>query len=342
MLNIHPKFKLNNRYFSGKDDFLDYIKSCCEDDYDFLNEVLNLEYIKVKTSGSTGQPKHISHSVQSLIKSAEATGQYFNLLSDIKALHCLSSDFIAGKMMWVRALHLGWHLKRVEPTAKPIENIKGVFDFAAMVPLQAQESFDDLYRIKKLIIGGAPLSQVWEQKLTQLDTMVYMTYGMTETITHIAVRQIGVTDVFETLPLVKITQDDKSCLVISVPYISNTTIVTNDVVEIIDDKHFRWLGRHDYVINSGGVKLFPEQIERQLHPFLTKPFLISSVSDNRLGEQMVLVIESDPYDIDLEKLSEKSGLKAYNKPKKILFLDKFPITNNGKIKRSDVKRKINQ
>lgn len=342
-LQIHPQFKLNNQSFLHQKDLLDYVKHHFPDDFIFLTELLETTTtIKVNTSGSTGAPKIISLALNALLKSAEATGQYFDLKPQTRALHCLSSDFIAGKMMWVRALHLGWHLTRVMPSSNPLDEVKGQFDFTAMVPLQAQSSYDQLESVKILIIGGAPLSAVWEQKLAKLSTKVYLTYGMTETITHIAVKQLGQTDRFEILPQVQISQDDRGCLEIVVPYISNAKLVTNDAVDLIDYKHFKWLGRFDHVINSGGIKLFPEQIEQQLQPFIKKPFMVSSIQDEVLGNKMILVIASKPYDIDLAKLSQNADLEPYHRPKRVFFINDLPKTENGKIKRSDILIEINR
>ncbi|PID67991.1 MAG: O-succinylbenzoic acid--CoA ligase [Flavobacteriia bacterium] len=343
MLTIHPQFKLDNKAFSKPGTLLDEVKTNYPDDYDFLKALLYAKSIDVQTSGSTGQPKIITHTIQALQKSAEATGKYFDLKPGTKALHCLSSAFIAGKMMWVRALHLGWHLTRVLPEANPLQNIPDHFDFAAMVPLQAQSSYEQLEQIKTLIIGGAPLSSVWEEKLARLNTAVYLTYGMTETITHIAVRNLKQSNaVFETLPSVMINQDNRGCLTIDVPYISNQTFVTNDVIDLINSTSFTWLGRYDHVINTGGIKIFPEQIEQRLQPYISYPFIISSIADETLGDKMVLVINSKAFDIDLNHLSQQAGLSAYYQPKQVVFMTDLPLTANGKIKRNDVKLKVNK
>ncbi|PIE48444.1 MAG: O-succinylbenzoic acid--CoA ligase [Flavobacteriales bacterium] len=343
MLTIHPQFRLDNKAFSKPGSLLDDVKTNYPDDYDFLKALLYARSIDVQTSGSTGQPKTITHTVQALQKSAEATGKYFELKPGTKALHCLSSAFIAGKMMWVRALHLGWHLTRVLPEANPLQNISEHFDFAAMVPLQAQSSYEQLDQIKTLIIGGAPLSKVWEEKLAKLNTDIYLTYGMTETITHIAVRNLKKSNaVFETLPSVKISQDKRGCLTIDVPYISTQKFVTNDVVDLISNTSFKWLGRYDHVINTGGIKLYPELIEQQLQPYISCPFIISSIADETLGDKMVLVINSKAFDIDLNQLSKQAGLSAYHQPKQVIFMTDFPLTINGKIKRNDVKSNINK
>ncbi len=337
-MQIHPNFKLFLKSFDSADELIAFLKPKFETDANFLEELFNEEeYIIVKTSGSTGTPKPIKIKKEALLKSAENTGKYFKLGNETKALHCLSSEYIAGKMMWVRALHLGWHLTLVKPNRKPLENIDASFDFAAMLPLQVQNSYEKLTQINKLIIGGAPLDAVWEEKLSQFPNEIYLTYGMTETITHVAVRKIGEKKIFHCLPDIKIEIDKRGCLMITALYIAKEPVITNDIVTLHSESSFEWLGRFDNVINSGGIKFLPEMLEEKLANYLTKPFVISSKKDQMLSEKLVLVIGAPPFDIDKDTLFENAGLKQYEKPKEIVFIDYLPVNENSKINRIDVK-----
>jgi O-succinylbenzoic acid--CoA ligase len=205
------------------------------------------------------------------------------------------------------------------------------FDFVAMVPLQAQNSIQELKKVKKLIIGGAAVNKTLEKQLLKLKTEVYETYGMTETITHIAARKLGET-AFTVLPDVTVSYDDRYCLVIHAPKISDEVIITNDIVELVNENQFIFLGRIDNVINSGGIKLIPEQIENKLMSKIQQRFFIASKSDNELGEKLVLVIEGDKVEFDH---SIYEDLDKYEKPKEILFISKFKETATGKIMRKE-------
>ena len=163
---------------------------------------------------------------------------------------------------------------------------------------------------------------------------------MTETISHVALRPVnGVdkTNVYTALPNVSFDLDDRGCLVIDAPNLGNLHLVTNDVVTLHDAKSFEWLGRFDNVINSGGVKLYPEKIEQLLRDFIKVPFIISSLQDQALGEQLILVLELDDPKQVADYRNIISELESYHRPKKIFTLSKFPVTETGKIKRNDIK-----
>lgn len=333
---VHPHFKLNGFHLSEDD--------LCRVAYSFIKEGEAYEravgdfilywfdqnsYIEMQTSGTTGAPKLIRVGKQAMVNSAIATGEFFDLPSGIKVLHCLPTQYVAGKMMLVRAFILGWDMDLVAPASNPLERNETEYDFAAMVPLQAEHSLGKLHTVKKLILGGAKVSQALSEKLSALSTKIYETYGMTETITHIAAKPIG-EEAFTVLPNVNISRDDRNCLVIDPYKICDEPVVTNDVVEIVDDTHFIWLGRYDNVINSGGVKLFPEQIEEKLSGKIDRRFYVKGVADEVLGEKLVLVVEGEPLDIDKAVFK---GLGKFEKPKDILFVEKFEETGSGKIKR---------
>lgn len=289
-------------------------------------------YVPMQTSGTTGTPKIIKVSKQAMVESALATGAHFDLPAHTRALHCLPAQFVAGKMMLVRAFLLGWHIDVTAPSSAPLAHCKGNYDFSAMVPLQAEASLHELHRVKKTILGGAKVGSGLIQQLQELPVEVYETYGMTETVTHIAAKKAG-NAVFETLPGVSVETDARGCLVINAPRVSAETVVTNDVAEVLDSGHFIWQGRYDNVINSGGIKLYPEQIEEKLAAVITgRRFFIAALPDTVLGEKLALVIEGEPFELQSANFD---ALSKYEKPKDILFVTQFSETGSGKIRRAE-------
>jgi O-succinylbenzoic acid--CoA ligase len=230
--------------------------------------------------------------------------------------------------MLVRTFIIGLELDII-PSSSTLDYlcINKVYDFVALVPLQAQQNIEKLSQFKKIIIGGAPVSGLLSKQLQCLPSEIYETYGMTETITHIAAKRVGADD-FNVLPNVTISNDDRNCLVINVPSISVNTIITNDIVEITSPNTFKWKGRYDHVINSGGVKLFPEQIEAKLSLYLSQPFFIAGEADDILGQKVILVIEGEPVTIKDEIFKD---LEKYEQPKAIYFISKFIRTETDKI-----------
>lgn len=336
--NVHNLFKLNGFHLDKED--------LCRVAYSFIKEGEDFEkpvgdflldwfdsknYIEMETSGTTGPPKTISVSKQAMVDSALATGDFFDLHPGNKALQCLPVKYVAGKMMLVRAMILGLDLEFVAPSSHPLRNNDIEYDFVAMVPLQAQNSITELKSVRKMIVGGAAINKALEKQLLKLPTEVYETYGMTETITHIAARKLG-EKVFTVLPNVTISYDDRNCLVIHAPRISPDVIITNDIVELVNENQFIFLGRMDNVINSGGIKLIPEQIEEKLANKINQRFFIASKPDNELGHKVVLVIEGEKQDFN-ESLYE--ALDKYEKPKEIIFVPNFKDTPTGKILRSE-------
>lgn len=333
---VHNYFKLNGYHLNAKDlcqIAYSYVKE--SDAYEksigefFLDWFDKKDYIEMTTSGTTGLPKLVRLEKQAMIQSALATGDFFGLKPGDRALLCLPTQFIAGKMMLVRSLILGLELDIVAPSVTPLAFNSKSYDFVAMVPLQVQNSIDKLHNISKLIIGGAKLDSALEEKLLPLKTEIYETYGMTETITHVAAKRLGTT-AFSILPNVKISQDDRQCLVINVATISEEPIVTNDLVELLNDQQFIFLGRIDNVINSGGVKLIPEQIEAKLIGKIMNRFFVTGLPDTNLGERLVLVVEGEKQDFPADFFDI---LGKYEKPKEIVFVSKFKENENGKLLR---------
>lgn len=338
--NIHNRFKLNGIHISRQEMFYvaySFIKEGEPFEQHIGNFLLDWfdekSYIELSTSGTTGTPKVIKIEKQAMLDSALATGDFFGLEPGDTMLHCLPTNYVAGKMMWVRSFILGLEMKFVEPNSNPLKNIDEKFDFCAMVPLQAKNSLDKLKqkKIKKLIIGGVKVHKALEQELVKLPMEIYETYGMTETITHIAAKRIG-EKAFTVLPNVTVSADERHCLVIKAKNISKQEIVTNDIVNLISDTQFVWEGRIDNVINSGGIKLMPEQIEDKLSTLIPRRYFVYGQPDETLGEKAVLYVEGEP--IVIEE-SVFSVLDKFEKPKEIVFIPKFKETATGKIMRKE-------
>jgi len=272
-----------------------------------------------------------------MVNSALATGDFFHLKPGDSALLCLSADYIAAKMMLVRAMVLGLSLDYVAPSANPLTALDKQYDFCAMVPLQVRASLGDVHNIKKLIIGGGAVPHGLKTKLANLSTSCYETYGMTETITHIAVKSLNSgddTSYFKTLPNISISKDDRDCLVIEAPQITSERVTTNDLVTIVDDTRFEWLGRYDNVINSGGLKLIPEQIEQKLSSVVASSFFVAGIPDDHLGEKLILIVEGEVnLDIVHDRITNLEALGRYEKPKQLYRLPKFVRTQSDKVQR---------
>ncbi|MGL4585027.1 MAG: AMP-binding protein [Flavobacterium sp.] len=331
---IHPNFELNGERYSIEE-LIELSNVWINGTEEYLLDLGNLiiqwfntdDYVSLTTSGTTGPPKVIQLKKEAMVYSAKATGIFFDIETSSNALLCMSTKYVGGKLMFIRALILGWKLDVKEPTARPLLGNTKVYDFVAMVPMQVENSLVELAYVKKLIIGGAKVNKSLVEKLELLDTKVYETYGMTETITHIAAKLVG-TDAFSVLPHANVSMDDRECLVISAPTVNPDLVVTNDLVEIISNKEFKWRGRVDNVINSGGVKLFPEQIEEKLAKRIPYRFFVASKEDEYFGNKLVLVIESEEYTLAGDVFED---LSKYEKPREIQFISKFVETETGKI-----------
>lgn len=336
--NVHNEFRMNGFHLNRED--------LCRVAYSFIKEGEAFErpvgdflldwfdahdYIEMTTSGTTGTPKTVRIEKQAMVHSALATGDFFGLEPGDRALHCLPVKFIAGKMMLVRAMILGLDIDFVAPNATPLARRQDAqYDFVAMVPLQVQHSLTELRNVKTLIVGGAGISKTLLKALQKLPTQVYETYGMTETITHIAARKVG-DKAFTVLPGVTLSYDDNNCLVIHAPRISQDVIHTHDLVQLLSENEFVFLGRADHVINSGGIKIMPEQVEEQLAPQFQSRFFAAGVPDDTLGEKLVLVVEGEAAS---DALSFES-LDKYEKPKAVYYIPQFLMTETGKIKRKE-------
>jgi len=303
-----------------------------------------------QSSGSTGTPKTIELHRNQMIASANATSNFFNVNESIRLLCCLNPAYIAGKMMLVRAMVWNCGIDLKEPSSDPLREIteENLPDFVAVVPLQVQtifeepESLEKLRKIKHIIIGGAPLSEKLKSKIVSHRINAFQTYGMTETVSHIALAKIDSgTLVYQTLKKVEIGQDVRGALWVKSPMSGPERIQTNDLVEMKSANSFVWLGRADFVINSGGVKIHPEFLEAKAEAVITglfpdSPFFFFGLKDPKLGEKLALFIQSDPNNSEKAKLLQrelKLKLDRFEVPKEIHLILKFEITYSGKLDR---------
>lgn len=301
-------------------------------------------FLQVKTSGSTGTPKDILVEKERMMQSAKLTCSFLGLEQGDKALLCMSLDYIAGKMMIVRALVAGLDLYLITPNGNPLKETNTSFDFAAMIPMQVYNSLQSgvekerLRNVKNLLIGGGAIDPILAAELKLFPNNVYSSYGMTETLSHIALRKLNGDDITENyIPLdgVALSLSEDNTLIIDAPLVSAEKLYINDVAEIGKDGSFRIIGRRDNVVNSGGVKIQIEEVEMLLKPFISVPFAISSLPDVKFGEILVLVVENK---FDIRQIEEK--LPAYYLPKKIIEIEAIPLTETGKISRSVLKEMI--
>ena len=342
---------------------------------DFFSDWNNdSDRVLVHTSGSTGKPKPMMVEKKRMLNSARITCDFLGLKPGDSALLCMSLDYIAGKMVVVRSIERHLHLISVSPSGHPLKNIdlkdvngkdvNGEITFAAMVPmqvyntLQVPEERERLTHIRHLIIGGGAIDASLEKELQALpgNIAIWSTYGMTETLSHIALRRINgaeASEWYQPFDSVKISQTDEGCLVIDAPLVCAETLVTNDIVEIepyiynkVEKLRFRIKGRKDNVICSGGIKIQIEEVEALLKPHLEKPFMIAKKKDEKFGEIAVLLTEDE----DLKKVeatirrllsgksddsnkSSESKSHKYWIPREFRYVDHLPLTETGKPKR---------
>ncbi len=345
----------NNQIFQSKEDFEgmepefpDFAKAA----FVFCKAWLSGENnFSQNTSGSTGTPKIIEVSRQQLLASAKATGSFFNINPETKLLCCLNTEYIAGKMMLVRAMVWDCPIWLVEPKSNPFSGFQEDFrmDFVAMVPLQVDSCLGDsqtlvkLKKVSNLIIGGAPISQKLKTLLNENKIKSWQSYGMTETVSHIALARIEEGELtYKTLPNVEIGQNKIGAIWIKSPMSGNERIQTNDLVELKSKTSFLWLGRTDFVINSGGVKLHPELLEQKSEHMIAEVFpecryFFFGEKDEALGERLVLILEKTEPNEELAKVLQEKMRNAFGKfeiPKKIYFLPSFVQTESGKINRA--------
>lgn len=294
--------------------------------------------ILVHTSGSTGKPKPLLVEKKRMEASARLTCEVLALKPGDSALLCMPLDYIAGKMMVVRSIVGKLNLVCVEPSGHPLKGLNEAPVFAAMVPMQVYNSLkvDEerrlLCRIKHLIIGGGAVSKEMAAELHTLPNAVWSTYGMTETLSHIALRRLNgheASEWYEPFESVDVALNDEGCLMIDAPLVCSKTLITNDIAEIAPDgRHFRIRGRKDNVICSGGIKMQIEEIEAKLHPHVNVPFIITKRKDEKFGETVVMLAETK--DIDMLKAVCQERLSKYEQPHYYIYTNSIPTTETGK------------
>jgi O-succinylbenzoic acid--CoA ligase len=344
------KYIINSIEYS-RDELLSYINRCISDFDDWEREVFCFigqwlsddDVISLQTSGSTGMPQTVSFPRQAFINSALATINYFQINPFQTLLLCLPARYVAARLMIVRAFVAGCNLLMLPPSSDVISKLSQTVDFAALVPLQVSQALlispEKLNLIEKLIIGGSSVSETLKFQLANVSVKCWETYGMTETLTHVAVRCInGIDkqDAFEALPDIIFEVNANGCLVIHVPRISSLPVVTNDVVELINERHFKLLGRLDCVINSGGIKVHAEMVENKLKQYLPDPFAVFGIPDERLGQMVAIAFEANEGTINYNDIFRLAQLTRFELPRRIFFCKTLPTTESGKIKRSEL------
>ncbi|MDE6258692.1 MAG: AMP-binding protein [Muribaculaceae bacterium] len=308
---------------------------------EFYNEwVSEPEDVVCHTSGSTGTPHLIHLPKQRMIESAERTCRHFGINSSSHLHSCISADYIGGKMMMVRSRVSGASFSWEIPSNTPLKDFVGPpIDLVSVVPSQMLFLLDNpeiMARAKNYLIGGAAIPSSLRKRSLDSGISAYESYGMTETSSHIAIRKVEEgNEWFETLPGISVSLDDDSRLCI---HIENwKSFYTNDIAQLKSSTSFRILGRADNVINTGGKKVYPEEVEKILSEYFTFPFYISYRNDEKWGQRIILIAEnptvSDDEIISLCKLH----LESFKCPKEVVGLSHFSYTPNGKIKRIPIK-----
>jgi O-succinylbenzoic acid--CoA ligase len=327
---------------------------------DFIRQWLNgTQEFTLTTSGSTGPPSPIVLRRRQLEASARRTADFFDLGPGDRALVCLNCEYIGGMMMLVRGLERNLHLTIVEPHADPFAYVaeNAEFDFSAFVPLQlkavlAAGHAARLDKMKSFLIGGAPADAALTQELQPLKAAAWLTYGMTETCSHVALRRLNgpqAGPTFRVLPGIAAGQDERGCLTLRGDVTDDQLIVTNDVVQLSADAHtFEWLGRADFVINSGGVKVPAEKVELVLDVALaeigaSRRCFVAGQPDERLGEVVTAFIEGEALTVEQE--IQLKGLLAarlgrYEQPRHFTYLPEFQTTATGKLNRAATLRTL--
>ncbi len=319
---------------------------------EFLNEWFSPNpYLTVHTSGSTGTPKELRVEKSRMINSALMTLSFLGLREGESALLCMPLKYIAGKMVVVRSLVGKLNLIPFTPTGHPLKDVTESPVFAAMIPmqvyntLQVPEEASKLKGIKQLIIGGGAIDGKLESELRTFPNDVWSTYGMTETLSHVALRKLNgkeASEWYTPLPHVQVKASAEGTLIIHAPEVCPDVLVTNDLVEFDPKGRFRILGRKDNTINTGGVKVQIEEVEAALKPHLPYPFLITSAPDEKFGERIVLLLEAT--DTAATTLAEKAiqTLPPYWRPKQVTGVKSIPLTETGKPDRAHAKRLVSR
>ncbi|MDE6642792.1 MAG: AMP-binding protein [Muribaculaceae bacterium] len=296
------------------------------------------DHIIAHTSGSTGKPKEIKLLKSDMIESARATCRFFNIDKNSVLVSPLSADYIAGKMMIIRSIVSDATLAMTEPSNHPDLKRFDKIDLLPVVPSQVDAILADplnVNRINHLLVGGGKTDESLEKRIAQSGIDAWASYGMTETCSHVAVRRLGDPDsCYHALPGITFSIDSDSCLAIHSDNFSWKSLQTNDIVELVDNQSFRWLGRRDNVINSGGIKIIPEVVEQKISHIIDVPFYIVGRPDPKWSEAVILYLESEQT-LDTKILADEISktLSPYERPKEIVVVRQFERTSSNKIKR---------
>ncbi len=295
-------------------------------------------YVVAHTSGSTGAPKEVHLLKDDMLVSAKATNDFFGIGSGSFLVLPLSPGYIAGKMLLVRAIVAGAVVMVEKPSREPLKEYCGtrMIDLVPIVPAQIDGLLSSPARsmVSNVIVGGAPMSDEDERKLTASGINAYATYGMTETCSHVALRRVGERH-YVALPGFRFSVDSRHCLIIESESMSFGRLVTNDVVELVDDTRFVWVGRFDNVIITGALKVFPEDVESRLRPLAQGvEFYVSSRRSSEWGEEVVLVVADRDVTAGCSLMEQcRTILKPHERPKVVVTLPELEHTSNGKLKR---------
>lgn len=322
--------------------FADSFSSAFTFSLDWLNGKSDFEF---QTSGSTGVPKVVKVVKDQIVSSVESTASFFDLRKGDKVFLCLNTQYTGGKMMLARAIHLKLEVHIVSPTNLDLE-LCDSYKLAAFVPNQLYSIFESdqaiqyLSNFKNILIGGAAVNNSLLEKIKTIKkTKLYETFGMTETLSHIALKLLNTensTIIFEVLPKIEIKADEFDCLMVKSKVTNNEWIQTKDIVKIVDSHHFEWKGRLDNVINSGGIKIYPEEEESLIAPILASlnfnnDFFLTSIEDEKLGEKLVMVMEGEEFETENLLQTLKQSLPKFHAPFSLIFKSRFERTLSGKI-----------
>ena len=314
---------------------------------EFLTEWFNGNHLlKVHTSGSTGTPKELWVEKERMINSARLTVSFLGLKQGDSALLCMPLPYIAGKMVVARSIIAGLNLIPVKPCGRPLEHIAEIPDFAAMIPMQVYNSLrnssdrEKLKQIKHLIIGGGAIDDNMAEELRTFPNAVWSTYGMTETLSHIALMRLSGKEAsswYTPFDNVSISLSEDDTLIIHAQSVNPDILVTNDIAEINDKGQFRIIGRKDNIINTGGIKVQIEKVETELKPILPDTeFMITSVKDEKFGERIVILISGNTTEQTINDAI--SVLPQYWRPKQIIRCNNLPLTGTGKPDRANARK----
>ncbi|MCH8553575.1 MAG: AMP-binding protein [Schleiferiaceae bacterium] len=347
---LHTHFVIDAKRFTTAEFLSEYF---LESSFEFQIQQFVQEWlcddfqIEAQTSGTTGAPKRVLLSKAAMKASAKKTASIFQLHAGSTALLAMPIHYIAGKMQIVRALVNQWDLIIQTPSSKPLENVTHPVDFVPLVPNQVVDQISFLKNVKILLIGGAPISKLlWEQLVAlrnQLEISIFQSFGATETVSHIAIREVAGdfdSTFYRCLPGVTVETSTSGTLTILAPQLTGVPVLfTNDYVTIQSSTSFKWLGRKDFAINSAGIKIHPEIEELKLIDQIPLPFVIIGIPDAVLFEKVVLVLEGAT-EIPRNIYSHFEKLERHKRPKAVYVLETFPRTETGKIKRLEVRRLV--